>query len=40
MLDAEGTSKALDDFFRDNDDAEWQRLMDRFGWLLQRLLPA
>ena len=30
---------ALERFFRDLPDSEWQRTLDRFGWLLHRLAP-
>ncbi len=40
FLDAQASHAALDRFFESREDAEWQRVLDRWGWLLGRLVEG
>ena len=39
LLGIRDSEAALRRFFRRTDDAEWQTVLDQWGWLLTRLLP-
>lgn len=40
LLDAEDSARALSKFYESTEDSEWQQVLDRYGGVLQWLLPA
>ncbi len=39
LLDAERSAQALHEFYESTEDSEWQQVLDRYGGVLQWLLP-
>ncbi|MBI2378231.1 MAG: radical SAM protein [Deltaproteobacteria bacterium] len=37
LLDLSESREALDQFYARSEDADWQRILDRYGWLFRRL---
>ncbi len=40
LLAPEDSRRAIDRFFRETDDAQWQQIMDRVVWLFASLIPT